>query len=77
MRRIATFRVQIDTVDEVLVGAKIYLPHHDGIRFSSTWSEAEVWRWIRSTVKKYLREQTRAAARAARARVRKPRGART
>jgi len=60
--RITKFRVQIDAAGEELVGAKIIMPHHAGIVYSSTWSEAEVWGWIRSTIKKYLREQVRAAA---------------
>ena len=66
--RITKFRVQIDAAGEELVGAKIILPHHDGIAYSSTWSEAEVWQWIKSTVKEYLQAQARAAKRVARAR---------
>ena len=61
--RITKFRVQIDAAGEELVGAKIILPHH-GIRYSSSWSEAELWQWIRSTIKNYLREQARASVRA-------------
>ena len=57
MRRIATFRVQIDTVDEEIVGAKITLPHHDGMEFSHSFTESELFAWIRREIKKYLRAQ--------------------
>jgi len=54
VRRIATFRVQIDTVDEEIVGAKITLPHHDGMEFSHSFTESELFAWIRREIKKCL-----------------------
>ena len=62
------FRVELHAIDREIVSSKIYFPHHDGIRYSSSWSEAELWQWIKSTVKEYLQAQARAAKRVARAR---------
>ena len=66
--RIATFKVEVTAVDGVPQSAVVRLPHHDGIQFSESYTEAELFAWIKKSIKKYLREQTRAAARAARAR---------
>jgi len=67
------FRVELHAIDQAVVSGRIYLPHHQGIEWSATWTEAELWKWIRSTVKKYLREQTRASARVRSRRVRESR----
>ena len=44
--RIATFKVEITTVDKQLQSATVRLPHRDGIQYSATWSEAELQQWI-------------------------------
>jgi len=60
--KISTFKVEVTAVDGVPQSAIIRLPRHGGIQYSATWSEAELWRWIRSTIKQYVRREAGVAA---------------